>query len=530
MYKKLLSFALLSSLIISAVGTAGAEVVTDDWQTVALWHMEQTTTATDRCSNTRDAIADDDSVSQSGRARNLILGRRLGSCTNILDPATLPTLTSGLFGNALDFNGSQAAFTNGGWQNQDDVIVEMYFYPRSFAADLTLLAVTNSFELRQRTGGFVTAFVWDGGSVASANSPTFSLNEWHRLVATVTDGQIVVSIDDVAGTAGSYTQINDCHHPNIYIGNAYDFNRKYDGMIDEIKISNPTVEIPAFTEPYEDDYNTFLLYHFDEILETSPRRTPDDDSLTPGRGLDPARNLDGILMPESTAGETYTGPALVTSFGGDPNEGFGRCLEFDGYRYVKVQGVDQSDEFGIPNDNFRIELWAKHDAQKLDDGYEYYFFHQPSRFRFSLRDLAGGTWGVRFVTWGNVDPYLKVLDVTISDPTVWNHYAFEFYQGEMRTFINGNLADQTTAAYTETAAAIRQLFIGCSNVTDHMIIGKIDEFRISRAVPKDPECGDWGYSIADLNQDCYVGIDDLKILVSQWLLDCSQPGNPDCEY
>ena len=41
-------------------------------------------------------------------------------------------------------------------------------------------------------------------------------------------------------------------------------------------------------------------------------------------------------------------------------------------------------------------------------------------------------------------------------------------------------------------------------------------------------CGNWGYLYADLNEDCYVDIGDLVIIVQNWLT-CSDPGDPFCQ-
>lgn len=526
MCKESVSIFIAIMTVLSAVFTAAAEV--DDYQTIALWHMESAVSGTDRCGNARSVIADDNSITNQGRAaRPLILGQRVASCPGTINANTLPSITAGLFGNCLDFDKSkvQYSFTNGGWGNQDNVLVDMYFYPTTFATNQALVGVTNSFQLRL-TGGIVKLYVWDGAATPSVDSPAVTLNQWNHIVASVVNGQMKIALDGVDGTTGTCSGMNDCHHPNFYVGGAYNGGLPFDGLIDEVKISDPTAQIPAFAAPYQDDYNTFILYHCDEILELSPRRTPDDDSFNPGRSLEPARNLDGVLMPESIIGADYTGPVLAPSFGADPNEGFKKCFQFDGFRAIKVQGTDQYDGFGIPQDNFRIELWAKHDAAKKNDGYEYYFFHQPDKFRFSIRDLAGGVWDARFATWGASGA--TTLDVPVADPTKWHHYAFEFYQGTMKTYIDGALGGTKTTAYTTTNAPVRQLYIGSDNNNGHRIIGRVDEFKISRAVAATPECGFWGYSPADINQDCYVNDLDIIEMASQWLVDCTQDGSELC--
>jgi hypothetical protein len=43
------------------------------------------------------------------------------------------------------------------------------------------------------------------------------------------------------------------------------------------------------------------------------------------------------------------------------------------------------------------------------------------------------------------------------------------------------------------------------------------------------DCGDWGYSFADLNHDCQVNLSDFVIFAGKWL-DCTMPETPDCIY
>ncbi len=536
MCKRLVSMFLLAVVI--GCSQAWSQAPVDDWQTIGLWHMDSVVPTGGQYDN-GPIVADDSSV-RSVPNNRLTLGLRIAGGSAA---ANLPTLVPGLYGNALSFDGGDMAYSHTAWGNDDSVKVEFYFKPGTPVGNRVeaLCNVTNSWNITltwnsSASYGKAVFTVYHPGGTLIANSdwvPAATLqSQWNNVVALVdAGGNVSVSIagspaSPGGATTGIVTGINDCHHPTIYIGGRYSNTPSFTGIIDEVKISIPTKEIPAFVSPYQDNYNTFLLYHFDEISDQSPARTPDDDSYNPGRSLTPARDLDGILQP---TGEPYAGPTLVTSFGGDPNEGFGRCLQFDGFQNIKVQGTDENDDFGIPNDNFRIELWAVHDAAKLNDGWEYYFFHQPSRFRFSLRDLAGGVWGIRWVTWTSSTGAASVLDVTVPDATVWHHYAFEFYQGEMKVYIDGIVAGTKTLTDTSVSPAIRQIFIGSSNTGSNKIIGRIDEFKISRAVDLIPECGAWGYSPADINKDCYVNDLDIIEMARQWLIDCTQPGVIGCE-
>ncbi len=41
-------------------------------------------------------------------------------------------------------------------------------------------------------------------------------------------------------------------------------------------------------------------------------------------------------------------------------------------------------------------------------------------------------------------------------------------------------------------------------------------------------CGSYGYSVGDMNRDCYVDFKDFTMIASEWL-DCSEPNDPNCQ-
>jgi len=51
--------------------------------------------------------------------------------------------------------------------------------------------------------------------------------------------------------------------------------------------------------------------------------------------------------------------------------------------------------------------------------------------------------------------------------------------------------------------------------------------KLNVTVLENDFCGEWGYLSADLNQDCYVNLDDFQLLASSWL-ECTNPGDLDC--
>ena len=43
------------------------------------------------------------------------------------------------------------------------------------------------------------------------------------------------------------------------------------------------------------------------------------------------------------------------------------------------------------------------------------------------------------------------------------------------------------------------------------------------------ECGDWGYAIGDLDQDCDVDLADFTLMAQRWLY-CTTPDDLSCGY
>jgi len=242
--KKHLSFAIP---ILAATTLFAA---TDDWQTVALWHMDATVAATDKYGNARAAVDDDDSQNP-GRNHLLVLGNR----ANPHDPSTVPTIvSSGVSGNALSFDGGDTAYAESAWEEQDDLILDFHYKPATFAADAELFAVTSTFSIRQRTDGRIHAYVYDQqtGAPVSAVSPVATLGQWNHVLVEVVNGTVAISVDGVAGTSATFSgDLQASYSPEIHVGSTWDGFRKFTGLIDEVKIGKVTyneIEVPPIAQ------------------------------------------------------------------------------------------------------------------------------------------------------------------------------------------------------------------------------------------------------------------------------------------
>jgi hypothetical protein len=85
---KKISTALVLTCIAGLAAVQG-QTLSDDWQTLGLWHMDSTVETTDYYSETRLMVEDDDSV-MAGRGKNLVLGRRIAGGHRAMNQLWLP--------------------------------------------------------------------------------------------------------------------------------------------------------------------------------------------------------------------------------------------------------------------------------------------------------------------------------------------------------------------------------------------------------------------------------------------------------
>ncbi|MBN2514223.1 MAG: hypothetical protein JXB18_14890, partial [Sedimentisphaerales bacterium] len=63
--------------------------------------------------------------------------------------------------------------------------------------------------------------------------------------------------------------------------------------------------------------------------------------------------------------------------------------------------------------------------------------------------------------------------------------------------------------------------------SDDTAYASVAAVKLNVAVIENDFCGEWGFHPGDLNQDCYINLEDFEMLALNWL-SCSNPGDPDC--
>ncbi|MFI4911860.1 MAG: LamG-like jellyroll fold domain-containing protein [Sedimentisphaeraceae bacterium JB056] len=511
----------LTVLLVVAVGQTFAEPLTDDSSTIALWHMDETVPVG---SSQRPYVIDDNSVT-SRAANNIALGDNANTASKY---PTLTTGDGGMYGEALQFSSAakNMMLANGAWDGFDAVRVELWFNQDVAATgDQTVISAMEGavWEIRlDSTNSVAKAYVFGttGGYAVAAVS--YTKGQWTHVVLTASTDEdvLMLNIDGSVDTRNLNNGINIQTGKRIYVGCKQTDNRNFDGLIDEVKVSLPPST--AYLQPYEDAFGTYALWHMDEAYESSDKLyIVDDNSANPSRQY----NLlflhnGGAARPGEGTGPQIV-PAMTNNWGAD----FGSALYFNGLNHTTRVNI-ADDNLGIDGTNFKIEAWVK-----LDDSIgtygankRYYITTHNSRFALYLQDSASG-WQLISSNWWSTGAHAMVVDYP--DHTGWHHISTQWYEGDRKLYLDGELVKTHTAPDTSVKDGVGYLYVGSQATTANLFYGIIDELRISQAVDTAAPCGYWGYHTGDLNKDCYVDIEDLKMIVDNWL-SCSVPDQSGC--
>ena len=194
----------------------------DDFQTLALWHMDSTISEGGYTS-----VPDDDSESTS-RNRHLRLSNGNPSLT---------TGDGGLYDEALDLDGDDYCVASVNWNSYPTVKCDVWFYPHSSASPQVLAGATSTWELHAG-GQTCTFYMWDTNLAAhSLSIDNLALNTWHHATAICLDtGHMLLFVDDEMVHA-DYGPPMRLRSTTLYVGTKPGYSRYFDGLIDELKIS-----------------------------------------------------------------------------------------------------------------------------------------------------------------------------------------------------------------------------------------------------------------------------------------------------
>lgn len=377
-------------------------------------------------------------------------------------------------------------------------------------------SVASSWRIWVNNGTLYFLTFFNDGS--NSGNRTVDINgyqdQWLYLTATFDEnGQQSLNVRNIDGTFDQTSSADFAGKvlgestAQIVIASDGGVRRHFSGAIDQLRIVRPEIVLD-FEVPAEDTFvGTTGLWHFDS--ETNGIVPDDNSNDIAGRDLP--------LELKSTA-------ALVTpaEYPAE-NSDFASCVEFDGMGAHAATAVVPTIDTSV----FNVEFWLKLNPGNLPG---------PNQIISTPQWLAQA--GTAFRIYLNINETVVNLQFRVdpitenyisSDIAVdgkWNHYKFSFDNGQMSIYENGGMIANTTANVTSVPAPTAKLYVGADGGVRRFLWGWMDDLRIYGNT--DVQCGDLGYLPADINEDCYVDILDLKLVVSNWL-GCTFEGDPDCE-
>ena len=417
-------------------GLANIFVQNIDEPLVLAYNLEATVTVTDIYSNSRTAIEDQDGL-VGDRGSDLILGQRSSSP----DSGKSPSFVQGS-PNYISFDGNDVAYAESAWPELNNFRVEFDFYPRS-SSDQTLAFVTEAFEIRHRSDNKLYMYIHDDSGTVSASSASYSLNQWHSAVITVSDGIFDVAVDGTSGTAATYSRyVNQSHHAVVYMGNCYGETRPFYGYLSDIKIKDL-------------EYHTTMIYW---TMQTSEQRIDIyGNQRNSMRGSDKYLqypNHDLILGQRSSSPNSTKEPGIATV---DSVV----SLVFDGGDTAYSECMwPESDEFRVEFD-FYPEISGDQTIAYVNSSFE-------------LRHRGGGAMYMYLYTPEGlktaISPSYTLLD--------WHHCIATVEDGEITVNIDGT--DGTSVSYGGyvNQSYNRLFYLGSSSSETRMFTGAVDKFEI----------------------------------------------------
>ncbi|MEO6027168.1 MAG: LamG domain-containing protein [Candidatus Binatia bacterium] len=199
----------------------------DDYQTLALWHMETITAG---------KVTDDD-AEVAGRNRDLTL---VNGPTLVTDTDSNSYRTA-MFGKSLNLDGVNDSASAGSWPSLDNMVIDFWFKPdRDVGFNQTLVSASNVWEFRLE-GTNIRFFTWDAASAVRSVTATGAgtKNVWHHIHAEVSNvaGTMTMTVDGVPQLPSSGANMK-AGTGTIEVGFKTGSNptRYFDGKIDDLKI------------------------------------------------------------------------------------------------------------------------------------------------------------------------------------------------------------------------------------------------------------------------------------------------------
>ena len=384
------------------------------------------------------------------------------------------TLSGGKFGNALDFDGDDdyVLVPDDPTLRVSTFTLEAWIYPRTIPDTWPRILHKGNYEFDLYITDTNLATNIDGTAFYSETG-IITLHEWQHVAVTCDGEKVAFYRNNVKVGEHTTTKTASPDFENLYIGNRGDLERDFDGVIDEVRISNIARTSFDLILPPSVDVNTVGLWHFDESVGT----TAYDSSGNDNRG--------------TIHGAKWAGPTWTTGK-------FGTALSFDGDDYVEVPSTST-----IMPATLTVEAWVKPSktgarqsmVSKWDGWVDASYsleLTSANKFLFYLHNGMATQ---------------SITGTTVITPGTWYHVAATYDGAYARLYVNGILEAGPTALVPPMTTSSVPLRIGASAGPSPYPLhspygGVIDEVRIWNRVLTAEEIkkhawglvGEWGFN------------------------------------
>jgi hypothetical protein len=201
-------------------------IAIDDFRTIALWHMD---------SISAGKVLDDCSANPA-RHNDLTLYNGL----------TVTSGSSGKYGEALSLDGvDDYAVAAINWASQNSVKVDLWFKASRATGTQNIITAVNTWDIRLEDGA-VKFYAWDNAGSAHDIELTniVTIGVWQHCTASMdASGNMTLTVDDSTASLSTNTIKNQSAPINI--GNKVGYSRYFQGLIDEVKITIPSIPSPS---------------------------------------------------------------------------------------------------------------------------------------------------------------------------------------------------------------------------------------------------------------------------------------------
>jgi hypothetical protein len=340
-------------------------------------------------------------------------------------------LVPGRYNNGLEFDPTNKTYIqlplNPAFNITTNLTLDAWIYPHSRSEYSSILMKDNAYVLQFAPGpeGYLRGGIFIGGSwyLLDDTTTNISANDWTHVAFTYNGTEMVLYVDGIPVARTQQSGLISTNNNPVYIGrNPRGAEYWFDGIIDEVRISNiARTEFNLFYPTYLDDY-TVGLYHLDSVK----------NFITPDAG----ERLNGALM------NFYSSPSWTTGY-------FGSALQFNGSlkQYVKID----NDPVLSPSGTILLQAWI---CPASTGEYEPVIMKDDA---YVLQFAPGGNGYLRGGVY--INGAWRVIDdiSTKLEKDIWYHVAFYYNGAEMSLFVNntkimsqqqsGNIAQNSNPIY-----------------------------------------------------------------------------------